>query len=356
MLSIPTRATASLALVALLTAGIASASAAQSDAGSELHFFNWDEYVDPQVLEDFEAEFGIKVIVDTFSDENELVSVIQADTARFDLFTVSGATLFEMSEQRLVAELDHENIPNLANLEERYRTLPTDPGNKHGAAYDWGTTGITYNTDCIEPEEESWALLMDPRIAGRVAMDTDFTVALGSALKYLGYPLNSPDPAHIGEAIDVLKQLQQTQEMQFVVWDEMLDQLASGELCAGQTFNGDAAAYIDEGDNLAFFVPTEGSDFYVDVMAIPRDAQNKVGAEMFINYMLRPDVHAMNNEYTGYAVPNRASIEGGHVAAEVLEDPVRYPDVEGLETWRPFDTTHRDIWNRAWADFIISTT
>jgi spermidine/putrescine transport system substrate-binding protein len=350
------RATTVAAMAAVLALGSVATAGAQSEAGSELHFLNYDEYVDPQVLEDFEAEFGIKVIIDTFDDENEMVSIIQADTSRYDLFSTSGTTLFEMNEQRLLADLDLTNIPNLANLDPRYRDLPNDPGNRHSVAYDWGTTGLAYNTDCLQPEEESWNLLMDPRAKGRVGMDSDFSVVLGVALKYLGYPLNSSDPGQVDEAIAYLRELQAKQGMEFMTWDEMLDGLATGDLCVATTFNGDTAVYMDEFENIGFFVPAEGSDFYVDVLAIPRDARNKLGAELFMDYILRPDVHAANNDYTGYAVPNRASVEGGYVDEDVLADPVRYPDAETLEAWVPFTTERRSLWNQAWSDFITTTT
>jgi spermidine/putrescine transport system substrate-binding protein len=342
----------SLALGAVLTLATAAGAMAQSEAGPELRFYNWNEYVDPQVVEDFEAEFGIKVIIETFTDENEMMSVIQADTSRYDLFTVSDATLFEMGERRLVAELDHGNIPNLANVDPRFLDLPNDPGNRYSVPYDWGTTGIAYNTDCVQPREPSWSLLQDPRVAGRIAMDTDFTVVLASMLKYLGHPLNSGDPAHVEDAMALLRELRTEQDLQIVVWDEMLDRLVEGDLCAVQAFNGDTAVYMADYDNVGFFVPQEGSDFYLDVLAIPRDAPNKLAAETFIDYILRPDVHAANNEFTGYAVPNRASIEGGHVEAESLADPVRYPDTAGLEAWKPFDSERRSVWNKAWAAFV----
>ncbi|MFV2064286.1 MAG: PotD/PotF family extracellular solute-binding protein [Chloroflexota bacterium] len=332
-----------------------AAAAAENEAGRELRLYNWEEYVDPQVVADFEAEFGIDVIVETFSDENEMVSAIQADTSRYDMFITSDGVIYEMAEQRLLSELDLGNIPNLANVDPRFLDLQSDPGNRYSVPYDWGTTGITYDTDCVEPAKESWGLLLDPSIAGRVAMDADFDVALSSMLKFLGYPLNSSDPAQVAEATGVLADMTIDQGLQLLTWDEMLDRLASGELCAGQTFNGDAATYLEENDQLAFFVPREGSDFYVDSMAITRDAPNKLGAELFINYMLRPEVHARNNDFTGYAVPNRASIEGGYVSAESLADPVRYPDTERLESWDAFDEDRWTLWNKAWSDFVTTT-
>lgn len=341
-----------LALAVVLAVGATTAVGAQPDAGSELRFYNWDEFVDPQIIEDFEAEFGIDVIIETFTDENEAVSVIQADAARYDLFITSDSMIWEMAEQRLLAKLDHGNIPNLINVDPRYLDLPADPGNRFSVPYDWGTTGLAYNTDCVEPEEESWKLLQDPRAKDRIAMDTDFTVAIGTSLKRLGHSLNSRDPALVAAAITWLEDLRADQGLEFIAWDETLDLLVSGELCVGQAYNGDAAYYMEDNDNLAFFVPTEGSDFYVDSMAVPRDAPNQAGAELFINYLLRPDVHAANTEYTGYGNPNRASIEGGFVSEELLADPVRYPNAASLEPWVPFDTELRSVWNEAWARFI----
>jgi spermidine/putrescine-binding protein len=169
-----------------------------------------------------------------------------------------------------------------------------------------------------------------------VALDSDFTVVMGMALKYLGYSLTSGDSGELDDAIAWLSELRTKQDVEVLAWDAIFDRLATGELCAGQTYNGDAAFHMKESDNLAFFVPSEGADFYLDSMAIPRDAENKLNAELFINYMLRPDMHAANNEYTGYAVPNRASIEGGYVSDELRADPVRYPDTTSLEPWIPF--------------------
>ena len=340
-------------VVVLVAVGTASTAQAPIDAVREVRFFNWADFVDPQTIEGFEREFGIRVIVETFADENEAVSVIQADTSRYDLFVTSTAVVREMVDQRLLARLDHANIPNLGNIDARFLDLPFDPGNEYSVPYDWGTTGLGYNTDCVTPDDHSWGLLLDPRATDRIAMDTDFRVVIASMLKYHGHPLNSTDRAQLAEAMGTLDALVERQGLEFVPWDEILDRLSSGDLCVAQVFNGDVAAQMMDSDNVDFFVPREGSDYYVDSLAIPRDARNKPGAEAFINYILRPDVHAANNVFTGYAVPNRASIEGGFVSDDQLSDPVRYPDTDGLETWVAFDLRLRTVWNEAWSDFVI---
>lgn len=337
-------------IVGLAAVAAACGSAEDSTVGGELHIYNWDDYFGPTTLEDFEAEFGIEVFLDTFEDENEAVSVIASDTSRYDLFIVSDNTVAEMAAEKLLAELDHENIPNLANIYPKYLDLPNDPGNRFGVPYDWGTTGIIYNTKCIDPEEESWGVLRDPAVSGKVAMDSDFRVVIGSILQYLGYPMNSRDEAQLDEAVSVLRDMRSQQGVEFLAWWDILDRMVAGELCAGQVFNGDAAYKLPENEDLAFFVPMEGSDLYFDTIAIPRDAPNKAGAELFINYILRPDVHAAINNYTGYASPNWASVEQGFIDEEFLSDPVSYPSIDNLEFWAVFDAETRALWNEAWAE------
>lgn len=333
-------------------AGLAAAcgSGGGSKIGGELHIYNWDDYFAPNTLEDFETEFGIKVYLDTFDDEAQLLSVISSDPSSYDVFIGSDALIGEMKELRLLAKLDHNNVPNLANIDTRFLDLPADPGNEYSAPYDWGTTGVMYNKNCIQPEEESWAVLRDPRVAGKVAMDTDLSVVIGSTLKSLGYSLNSGDKQQLAEAVGVLQQQVSTLGLRFIPSQDVVEMMKSGELCAAQAYNGDAAKVMAENENVAFFIPKEGSDIYLDVMAIPRDAPNKAAAEAFINYILRPEVESACNEYTGYATPNRAAIDEGYVGSDLLSNPVIYPDTAHLEPWIGFDGPRRALWNEAWAD------
>ncbi len=279
------------------------------------------------------------------------MATIASYPSRYDFFIVSDTVVAEMAAEKLLAELDHENIPNLVNIYPEYLDLPTDPGNRFGVPYDWGTTGVIFNAECIEPEEESWGIFGDPAISGKVAMDSDFTVVIGTTLQYLGYPMNSRDEGQLDEAVSLLRDWRSERGLEFLAWTDIADGMATGELCAAQMFNGDAAFLMEENEglDLDFFVPMEGSDIYFDTMAIPRDAQNKAGAELFINYILRPDVHASINNYTWYASPNRASVEQGLVDEELLSDPVSYPSTDNLEPWTIFDTELRALWNEAWA-------
>ena len=346
---------ASRSLFALIVVGLAALAAAcgsggNSTVGGELHIFNWEDYFAPNTLGDFEAEFGVDVYLDTFDDEQAMLGAIASDPARYDLFIVSDSFLGQMNELRLLAPLDLSKIPNLANIDSELLGLPGDPGNKYSVPYDWGTTGIMYNRNCIEPEKESWAVLRDPRVAGRVAMDTDSDVVLASTLKSLGYSLNSDNEDQLAEAVEVLRDQVSTLGMRFIPSFDIMRMMESGELCAAQAYNGDAVVVMSKNENVEFFIPEEGSDIYFDVMAIPRDARNKATAQLFINYVLRPEVHAAINNYTGYATPNLAAIELGYIDEQTLSDPVIYPNTDLLEPWVVFDSARRVLWNKAWAD------
>jgi spermidine/putrescine transport system substrate-binding protein len=186
-------------------------------------------------------------------------------------------------------------------------------------------------------------------------MDSDPTVVIGATLKSLGYSWFSSNEKEVAEATAVLREQLATVPSMFLTATEARDRMESGELCAAQSYNGDAAYAMAENEELAFFVPEEGSDLYFDVMAIPRDAKNTAAAEVFINYILRPDVQAAINNYTGYPTPNRAAIELGYIDEESLADPVIYPDTDLLEPWIVLDGEAVALRNKAWAQVEAET-
>jgi len=337
------------AIVGLAALAAGCTSADESDTGGELHIFNWEDYFAPTTLEDFQAEFGIEVFLDTFDDEQAAASAIQSDPSQYDVVVLSGSLVAEMAERKLLAELDLSNIPDLPNVDPKFLDQSWDPGNRYSVPYTWGSTGVIYNTKYAEPAGKSWSLLRDPSLAGRVALLNDSTVVMGLTLKSLGYSLVSRDPGELQEAVEVVVD-QKPLIAGFLDPIAIRDGMISGDLWAAQLYGGDAAFAMAENEDLAFFVPDEGSDFFVDNLVIPRDARNKEGAELFINYILRPDVHAAISNYTGYAIPNQAALEQGLIDDELLASEAAYPSLDILEAWRPFDTERLSLWNEAWAD------
>ena len=161
--------------LAAVTAMSLSCSSGEEEAASdvvskELYIYNWEDFLAPDTLDNFEAEFGIEVTLDTYEDEEIMFSVIQSDPSSYDVVFPSDSLLVQMVDSQLLAELDHSKIPNLANIDAQFLDQPWDPGNKYSVPYDWGTTGVVYNSEFVDEPVDSWSVLWDPALSGRIAM------------------------------------------------------------------------------------------------------------------------------------------------------------------------------------------
>jgi spermidine/putrescine-binding protein len=313
-------------LVAALAAACGtSPEAAEGELAKELHVYNWSEYIDPEIYADFEEEFGVKVIEDTFSSNEDLLAKLQAGATGYDVIVPSDYMVTIMRELDLLAALDYANIPNSSNIDETFIDPPYDPGNTYCVAYQWGTTGIGYDANVFEEPPDSWSYLFDPAVAGqyagKISMLNDPREALGAALKYLGYSLNSIDEAELEAA----KQLLVQQKALVSTYDSegFEDLLAAGETQLAHAWSGDVFAAAEEADNIWYVIPEEGGVIWTDNLCIPKSAANKYTAEVFINYLLRPEVGAKITNYTWYGSPNKASQE--FIDEEILNEPAIYP-------------------------------
>jgi spermidine/putrescine-binding protein len=299
---------------------------------SEIIIYHWSEYIDPEIYTMFEDEFGIAVSEDNFSSNEELLAKLQGGATGYSLIVPSDYTVSIMKEEGMLAPLDHENVPNLSNLSDRFRDLPYDPGNEYCAPYQWGTTGLGYIDGEVE-EPTSWAVLFepDPEAAyfGRYTMLDDVRESFAAALVYLGYDINTTDEAQLEEAKNLL--IQAKAGLAGFDSDTFEDLLASGENLLAHGWNGDFLVAQEENENIAYTIPQEGGVTWVDNICIPSTVspEEKLAAEMFIDFLLRPDIGAMLSEYNYYASPNAAAEE--NLDEEFLSDPTVYPPPEVLE-------------------------
>jgi spermidine/putrescine-binding protein len=317
--------TISLAFLAAAGCGTAGG---EGELAKELHLYNWSEYIDPQIFDDFEAEFGVKVIEDTFASNEELLAKLQAGATGYDLIIPSDYMVEIMIDQGLLAPLDKDNIPNISNLDPFFTDPPFDPGMAYCVPYQWGTTGIGYNSDVFEEPPDSWAYLFDPDVAsqyaGQMSMLNDSREAIGAALKYLGYSLNSTDEAQLMEARELL--IQQKPWVYAYDSDQFEDLLSADETVLGHGWSGDFFAAAVEDERIWYTIPMEGAVIWVDNMCVPASSQNQYTAEVFIDYLLRPEVGATITNFTWFASPNAAAEE--FIDAEILEEPAIYPPEE----------------------------
>lgn len=298
----------------------------RSRLAAELRFFNWTDYVDPTILEDFEQEYGVKVIVDLFDANEDMIAKVRAGGSGYDIVTPSDYAVETMWREGLLAKLDKGMLPNLKNIDPGLLNKYFDPENVYSAPYLYGITGIAYNKQNFPNGVDSWAAILEPAqiepFSGQLSMLDDERETPGAALRYLGYSLNETDPAALQKAQELL-----AAQKPFIAAYNSSDvnrKLASGEYVIAHSWSGSAMqARSGLGDefsgnpDIAFVIPKEGGMIWMDNMVILADSPNTYTAHVFMNFMLRPDIAARNAEYVGYLTPN---VEGEKLLPQEVID------------------------------------
>jgi len=302
--------------------------------GNTLTIYNWGDYIEPELLEQFEAETGITVIYQTFDSNEAMLTKVEQGGTTFDVVIPSDYAIDKMKEEDLLIPLNHSKLPNLVNIDPRFMDLSFDPGNKYSVPYFWGTVGIIYNPDMTEGIDfTTWDSLWDARLKNNIFLVDGAREVMGMALNSLHYSVNDLDEDHLQEALGKLNKL--SPNVKAIVGDEIKMLLANEEAAVGIVWSGDASEIMDENDKLDYVVPEEGSNKWFDNMVIPRTAANVEGAHQFIDFMLRPEVAAKNAEYVGYSTPNLEGLK--LLPAEVSEDTRFYPPAEITDRLEVYD-------------------
>lgn len=294
-----------------------------SPASGGLVIFNWDDYVAPEVVADFEAETGIKVTIETYESLGELSGRLQSTPDAFDLVVVDDVTLNELRDVRLIQEIDHREIPNMKNIAPRYLDQDFDPGNRFSIPYLWGTTLVAFRADKIGEPKESWNLLWDPSLKGKVAMMDEKEDLYAAALLSLGHPLNTEDPKELQDAFEYLVKQREVVAPVYQPLGEVEELLVSGKVWAAMLYSGDAAMLAEEDDRIQYFIPDEGAPIWMDNLAIAREAKNVESAHLFIDFISRGNEAAKNANYLWSATPNQAA--SPHLSEDLLADSSVYP-------------------------------
>jgi spermidine/putrescine transport system substrate-binding protein len=320
------------ALVLASCGGATGGGATGGGGGGTLYLYNWGDYIDPALLEQFTEETGVDVVVDTFETNEDMIAKVRAGGSGYDVVVPSDYAVQVMAAENLLAPLDKAQLSNLGNLDPQLQGLYFDQENVHSVPYLYGTTGIAYSKAAFPNGVDSWAALFDPAqleaVRGKASMLDDEREAPGAALHYLGASLNETDPAKIAQVRDLL--LAQKPFLASYNSSNFQRLLASGEYVLSQAFSGDALlarrGLEDEfsgNPDIAFVIPREGGTIWMDNLAILADSPNKEAAHRFIDFMLRPEVAAQNAEYVGYLTPNAA-------AREQLSDDLKALYAEGF--------------------------
>jgi spermidine/putrescine transport system permease protein len=303
---------------------------------NEIYVYNWGEYIDPEVIEEFEEETGITVHYEEFETNEEMYTVVAKGARNYDVICPSDYMIEKMIENDLLAELDYDNIPNIVNIGSQYLKSAEgfDPGNLYSVPYCWGTVGIMYNTKMVDEPVTSWSVLFDEKYKKKILMQNSVRDAFCVALKYLGYSLNTLNERELSEATNLL--IAQKPLVQAYVVDQVRDKMIKNAAALGVIYSGEAIYMQRENPDLEYVVPDEGSNVWIDGWVIPSNCRNKEGAEAWINYMCRADVALKNFDYITYSTPNEA-------ARELIEDEdikyskIAFPDAEVLERCEVFN-------------------
>ena len=294
-----------------------------------VNVYNWGEYIDESIFDDFEAETGIKVNYNTFASNEMLYSSIKSGSGTYDVIIPSDYMVARMINEDLLMEIDYAQIPNAANLDERYVGLEYDPTAAYSVPYMWGTVGIIYNSTMVSQPITSWMDLFQREWDRDVLMFDNSRDCLGIALKALGYSYNTTDPAELEEAAQLLIEQKQNGIVQAYVMDQIFDKMINNEASVGMYYAGDYLTMVEENEDLVFVIPSEGTNLFVDAMCVPTCCENYDNAMAFINFMCRDDIVVRNCEETWYSAPSATAMDD--LDPEMAEDPIMYPDAEVLD-------------------------
>ncbi|MBQ1675171.1 MAG: extracellular solute-binding protein [Oscillospiraceae bacterium] len=293
--------------LALLVTLIVTGRAANSRP--EVNICSWGEYIDEDLITQFEQQTGIAVHYQTVESNEALYSLIEMGGADFDVIVPSDYMIARLIEEDKLAELDFDNIPNFQLIDDQYKNLNYDPENKYTVPYTWGTLGIIYNTTMVDEEITSWDAMFDPKYAGQVLMINNSRDALAAALLDLGYSINTTDEGELRQAFQRLKDAKNAGVYQAFVMDQVFQKMEGGNAAIAMYYAGDYLTMLDNNEDLAFVVPDEGSNWFVDAMCVLKDAQHKTEAEAWINFIASTEANLANMDYIWYASPNAEALE-----------------------------------------------
>jgi putrescine transport system substrate-binding protein len=356
--------TATFALVAGC-GGPGDAPSAPGEEENVVHVYNWIDYVAPTTIADFEAKTGIRVVYDTYDANEILETKMLTGRSGYDVVFPSAVPLARQIEAGAIGRLDKSKLPNLVHMDPvvMERIALSDPGNAHAIPYMWGTAGIAYNPDKVAKALgtstiDSWSVIFDPAIAARLAkcgiamMDVPEDTLMVARI-YLGLDANSEKPEDLAAAEELLKRVRPY--MRYFNTSQLMNDLASGEVCMAVSWNGYAIQARDRGAaaadpvRVAYAIPKEGAFIWFDTVAIPADAPHRGNAHVFLDYLMEPEVIAKVSNHIGYANGNRDSRP--FLDARVRDDPAVYPPeaiVLRLHPDTPESPAYKREASRAW--------
>lgn len=333
---------------AFLAAGALAGCAPAATRPGQLNLYNYPNYIAPPTIPEFERRYGIRVVYDNYSAQDTLEAKLRIGRFGYDLVVASDYKVTHFRKLGILQELDARQVPNVENLFDWLREAPYDPGLRYSIPWQWGTTGIGYNRKYVVGEVKSWSSLWDERCAGRIDMLNERRECIAVALLRLGFSINTVDEPQLRLAQQML--IEQRPLLKHYTSDTYIDELASEDAWICEGWSGDVFQAAAENPDVAYAIPEEGAIRWVDNMCIPVGAPHKDLAQLFMNYVLEPDVSAQISNAVEFATPNRAALP--LIREDLRDNPLIYPPadvasrLEFLQDLGPSEVLWNDVWEQ----------
>lgn len=346
------RKVVSLMLCLVLTASLFTGCGAKKEASNgEVIVYNWGEYIDPDVIAQFEEETGIKVIYDEFETNEIMYPKVEAGASQYDVICPSDYMISKMIENDLLQEIDFSKLSNIDQIGSQYMEMSKefDPENKYSVPYCWGTVGILYNKTMVSSAPTKWADLWNEEYKDNILMQDSVRDAFMVAQKMLGYSMNSTDKDELEQCKNKL--IEQKPLVQAYVVDQVRDKMIGNEAAIGVIYSGEAIYTQRENEDLEFVIPEEGTNVWIDSWVIPKNAPNYENALKWIDFMLKPEIALKNFDYITYGTPNDGA--KALMDEDLQNNEVAFPDLskyKGLETYVYLGEDADELYNDLWKD------
>lgn len=319
----------------------------------EITFFDWPADIPQSVLDAFTSEYGVKINYTTFEAMEEAKANLEAGEV-YDVVVLESDVVAMLGPAGLLAEINYDNIPNFAHIAPNFKDMGYDPDNRYSVPYRWGSIGLVVRSDLVEEMPTSWADLWDPKYAGKVAVRDQVPYDLiGATLKSLGYPLNTEDPAILAKVEQRLLDLRPNVIFVPSYAEAAVPLLESGEAEILVGWAEDVIAGQAVNEKIVYVMPTDGTMLWGDNFVIPANSPHKYTAELFVNFLLRPEISAQIINENYYAMPNEAAYP--LIKPEILNNPAIYPEDRDLvhaEIFLPLSPAGDELYQQVWANFI----
>lgn len=297
------------------------------DTQNQLNIFTWPGYISDEIRSDFEKEFGVKVILDTYGSNEDLLAKLKAGASGYDIIMPSDYMVSKMIQLELLAKLNRDKITNFEKISPFYLDKYFDPNNNYSIPYTFGTAGIAYDSSVITSVVDSWNVFWDENNKNQFSMLDDQRETPGVALKLLGYSLNTND---INQLQQAKEKLIEQRDLVKQYKNEAEELLISGDVVMAHCWSGDAFRAAEKRPSIKYVIPKEGSSQFIDNVCIPKSAPHTELAHKFINYLLRPDINAKISTFTMYGTCVPAAQE--YLPKKLLEHEYIYPSKETMES------------------------